>query len=90
MSEELGARYIVEGSVRKGGNRIRITAQLIDAEEDHHLWSKKWDRSLDVIFEVLDEVSSAIDALVCRAVNGLVFEMVSKKSLMKGSQESSR
>ena len=56
VSEELGARYIVEGSVRKGGNRIRITAQLIDAEEDHHLWSKKWDRSIDDIFEVQDEV----------------------------------
>ena len=64
VSEELGARYIVEGSVRKGGNRIRITAQLIDAEEDHHLWSKKWDRSIDDIFEVQDEVSRSIAAQV--------------------------
>ncbi|MAD99246.1 MAG: adenylate/guanylate cyclase domain-containing protein, partial [Proteobacteria bacterium] len=53
---ELGARYIVEGSVRKGGNRLRITAQLIDAQEDHHLWSEKWDRTLEDIFDVQDEV----------------------------------
>ena len=39
ISEELGVRYVVEGSVRKGGNKVRITAQLIDATEDHHLWS---------------------------------------------------
>ncbi|HIN48573.1 MAG TPA: adenylate/guanylate cyclase domain-containing protein, partial [Deltaproteobacteria bacterium] len=50
VAEELGARYIVEGSVRKGGNRVRITAQLIDAEEDHHIWSEKWDRTLEDIF----------------------------------------
>ena len=67
-ANELGVRYIVEGSVRKGGNKVRITAQLIDAFEDHHLWSKKWDRSLDDIFEVQDEVSSSIAALVSPAV----------------------
>ena len=64
VSEELKARYIVEGSVRKGGNRIRITAQLIDAHSDHHLWSKKWDRNIDDIFEVQDEVSTSIAAQV--------------------------
>ena len=41
VAKELGSRYIVEGSVRKGGKRVRITAQLIDAEQDHHLWSEK-------------------------------------------------
>jgi TolB-like protein len=60
VAKELGARYIVEGSVRKGGTRVRITAQLIDAEEDHHLWSEKWDRTLEDIFDVQDEVSEAI------------------------------
>ncbi len=64
VSKELGARYIVEGSVRKGGNKIRITAQLIDAYEDHHLWSKKWDRNIDDIFEVQDEVSRSIAAQI--------------------------
>ena len=64
VAEELGVRYIVEGSVRKGGNRIRITAQLIDAQADHHLWSHKWDRNVDDIFEVQDEVSTLIAAQV--------------------------
>jgi len=70
VAQELGARYIVEGSVRKGGNRIRITAQLIDAEEDHHLWSEKWDRTLEDIFDVQDEVSEAIARRVTPSVTG--------------------
>jgi adenylate cyclase len=70
VSQELGARYIVEGSVRKGGNRVRITAQLIDAEEDHHLWSEKWDRTLEDIFDVQDEVSEAIARRVAPSVTG--------------------
>ena len=60
VCEELGARYIVEGSVRKGGQRVRITAQLIDAEQDHHLWSEKWDKNLEDIFDIQDEVSASI------------------------------
>ena len=67
-AEELGVSYIVEGSVRKGGNRIRITAQLIDAVQDHHLWSQKWDRNIDDIFEVQDEVSTLIAAKVSPAL----------------------
>ena len=70
VATELGARYIVEGSVRKGGNRVRITAQLIDADEDHHLWSEKWDRTLEDIFDVQDEVSEAIARRVAPSVTG--------------------
>ena len=79
ISEELGVRYVVEGSVRKGGNKVRITAQLIDATEDHHLWSNKWDRSLDDIFEVQDEVSSAIAAVVSPTVKEQEGKRVVKK-----------
>ena len=79
VSEELGVRYVVEGSVRKGGNKVRITAQLIDASEDHHLWSNKWDRSLDDIFEVQDEVSSAIAAVVSPAVKEQEGKRIVKK-----------
>ncbi|MDP7318245.1 MAG: adenylate/guanylate cyclase domain-containing protein, partial [SAR324 cluster bacterium] len=79
VAEELGVRYIVEGSVRKGGSKVRITAQLIDATEDHHLWSERWDRSLDDIFEVQDEVSSAIAALVSPAVKGQEQDRVIRK-----------
>lgn len=70
VAEELGARYIVEGSVRKGGNRVRITAQLIDTDEDHHLWSERWDRTLEDIFDVQDEVSEAIARRVAPSVTG--------------------
>ena len=78
-SKELSVKYIVEGSVRKGGNKVRITAQLIDASEDHHLWSKKWDRSIDDIFEVQDEVSSSIAALVAPAVKSVEETRIIKK-----------
>jgi len=70
VAKELGVRYVVEGSVRKGGNKVRITAQLIDAGTDHHLWSEKWDRSLEDIFEVQDEVSASIAAKVAPSLSG--------------------
>jgi adenylate cyclase len=70
VAKELGARYIVEGSVPKGGNRVRITAQLIDTDEDHHLWLERWDRTLEDIFDVQDEVSEAIARRVGPSVTG--------------------
>ncbi|MFQ3356666.1 MAG: adenylate cyclase, partial [Paracoccaceae bacterium] len=70
IAQQLGVRYLVEGSVRKGGDKVRITAQLIDADEDKQIWSKKWDRSLDDIFEVQDEVSQGVAAMVSPAVKG--------------------
>jgi adenylate cyclase len=60
VSEELGVRYVLEGSVRKGGNKIRITAQLIDALNGHHLWAEQYDRNLDDIFAVQDEITIKI------------------------------
>jgi adenylate cyclase len=53
-------RYVVEGSVRRAGSRVRITAQLIDAVEDTHLWAERYDRGLEDIFAVQDEVTRAI------------------------------
>jgi adenylate cyclase len=60
IGEKLGVRTILEGSVRSSGNRIRITAQLINAESGFHLWSEKYDRELKDIFEIQDEISLAI------------------------------
>jgi len=60
VSQELGTRYVLEGSVRKAGNRIRITAKLIDALVDDHVWAGKFDRELDDIFSVQDEVVKQI------------------------------
>ena len=62
VSSELGARYVLEGSVRKAGNRVRITAQLVDGETGGHLWAERYDRDLEDIFEVQDEVTQQIVA----------------------------
>jgi adenylate cyclase len=60
ISREMGVRYILEGSVRKAGERIRITAQLIDATEDRHLWAERYDCLLTDIFAMQDEIRQKI------------------------------
>jgi adenylate cyclase len=60
IGRRLGVRYVVEGSVRRAGKRLRITAQLIDALNDAHLWAERYDRDLEDIFDVQDEVTQAI------------------------------
>ena len=62
VGQELGVRYALEGSVRKAGNRLRITAQLIDTATDHHLWAERYDRELEDIFAVQDDVTREIIA----------------------------
>ncbi len=56
-AKQLGVRYILEGSVRKSGNRIRVTSQLIDARDGTHLWAERYDRSIDDIFAIQDEIT---------------------------------
>jgi len=80
LGQRLGADYIVEGSVRKGGNKIRITANLLDSKDDQQLWSKRWDRSLDDIFEVQDEVSQEVATLIFPALKGKEHERIRTKS----------
>lgn len=60
IARQLGVAYVLEGSVRKAGNQVRITAQLIEARSDTHLWSETYDRELENIFAVQDEISVAI------------------------------
>ncbi len=60
IATQLGADYIVEGSVRRGGGRVRVTAQLIDAEQGDHLWAERYDRDLEDIFVVQDEITDTI------------------------------
>ncbi len=60
IGDELGVRYLVEGSVRKQGDRLRITAQLVDADDNFHLWSETYDRTLDDVFAVQEEIAEAI------------------------------
>ena len=60
VGRELNVAHVLEGSVRKSGNQVRITAQLIKTEDGFHLWSETWDRSLDNIFAIQDEISAAV------------------------------
>jgi TolB-like protein/class 3 adenylate cyclase len=62
VGRDLGVRYVLEGSIQKVGNRVRINAQLIDATTDHHLWAERYDRELDDIFAVQDELTTSIVA----------------------------
>lgn len=54
---ELGVRYVLEGSVQKVGERVRVTAQLIEAISGHHLWAERYDRNLDDLFAMQDEIT---------------------------------
>ena len=60
ISQELGVRYVLEGSVMKSGNKVRITAQLIDAISGGHMWSERYDRDLEDFFSLLDEITMAV------------------------------
>ncbi len=60
VGTELGVRYVLEGSVRKAGERVRITAQLVEATSGHHLWAERYDRELEDIFAVQDEITETI------------------------------
>ncbi len=64
VAAELGVQYVIEGSVRKAGNRVRITAQLIEAATGRHVWAERYDRDLSDIFEVQDEITTAITGAV--------------------------
>ncbi len=64
VGKELGARYVIEGSVRRVGNRVRVTAQLINSENGHHVWAERFDRELSDIFDLQDELSQHIAATI--------------------------
>jgi TolB-like protein/Flp pilus assembly protein TadD len=64
VGRDLGVRYVLEGSVRKGGNRVRITAQLIDATSGAHLWADRFDGSLEDIFDLQDKVALSIAGVI--------------------------
>ena len=65
---ELGVRYVLEGGVRKSGNRVRVTAQLVDAETGKHIWADRYDRDLADIFAVQDEITEAVTIAIAPAI----------------------
>jgi adenylate cyclase len=68
VGHELGVRYVLEGSLRKSGSRIRVTAQLVEAETGKHVWAERYDRDLADIFVVQDEITEAVTIAVAPAV----------------------
>jgi TolB-like protein/class 3 adenylate cyclase/Tfp pilus assembly protein PilF len=68
VGRELGVRYVLEGSVRKAGNRIRVTAQLIEAGTSNHVWAERYDRDLADIFAVQDELTEALTTALAPAI----------------------
>jgi TolB-like protein len=79
VREKLGVRYLVEGSIRKLGSGLRITAQLIDAETGGHLWAERYDRPMEEIFAVQNEVAAAIAATLEGRIAAFGAEFVRKK-----------
>ena len=79
VGDRLGVRYLVEGSVRKAGNRVRITAQLIDAATGNHIWAERYDRSIEDVFEVQDEVTHAIVATLPGQIEKAAAERTGRK-----------
>ena len=68
VGRELGVRYVLEGSVRKAGNRIRVTAQLIEAATSNHVWAERYDRDLADVFAVQDELTEALTTALAPAI----------------------
>ncbi|QPC88289.1 adenylate/guanylate cyclase domain-containing protein [Mesorhizobium sp. NBSH29] len=79
VAKKLGAQYIVEGSVRKSGDRLRVTVQLIDTSSDTHIWAERYDRKLDDIFALQDEMTSAIVATLPGRLEAAQNDQLSRK-----------
>ncbi|MDA1101584.1 MAG: adenylate/guanylate cyclase domain-containing protein [Proteobacteria bacterium] len=79
VARELDVQFVVEGSVRKAGNRIRVTVQLIDGITDQHVWANKYDRDLEDIFEIQDELTQAIVATLPGRVAAATQERAERK-----------
>jgi len=79
VGRELGVRYVLEGSVRKAGDKVRVTAQLVDAQTGHHLWAERYDRDLKDIFAIQDEITMRIIAsLEVKLTEGGVYRIRAK------------
>jgi len=79
VSRELGVRYVLEGSVRRAGNRVRVTAQLIDATTGGHLWAERFDRDLADIFAVQDEITARVSGAILPALERSERERAARK-----------
>jgi adenylate cyclase len=79
IARDLGVQFVLEGSVRKAGSRVRVTVQLIDAELDRHIWAERFDRQLEDVFAIQDEVVSSIVATLAGRVEAASRERAKNK-----------
>jgi adenylate cyclase len=79
VAKDLGVRYVLEGSVRKAGNRVRVTVQLIDATTGRHVWAERYDRQIEDIFDLQDEMTQTIVGAVEPELSAAERERVSSK-----------
>jgi adenylate cyclase len=79
VGHELGVRYVLEGSLRKAGNRIRVTAQLVEAESGKHIWAERYDRDLADIFALQDEIAEAVTIAVAPAIAAAELQSAMRK-----------
>jgi len=79
VAKELGVRYVVEGSIRRAGKRIRVTAQLVDSTTGKHLWAQRYDRELEDVFEVQEEVTRAIVTAIAPQIDSAELDKASRK-----------
>ncbi len=80
VGQTLGVQYVVEGSVRKAANRVRVTAQLVEAETGNHIWAERWDRELEDIFAVQDELVRTIVSTVGGRIDAIGKARATRKS----------
>jgi adenylate cyclase len=83
VGRELGVRYVLEGSVRKGGGRVRITAQLIDTTTGAHLWADRFDGSLEDIFDLQDKVAASVAAVIEPALRAVEIRRASERDCIR-------
>jgi hypothetical protein len=79
VGRELGVRYVLEGSVRKSGDRVRITTQLIEAETGRHLWAERYDRPIDDIFALQDEITLSVVGAIEPSLRSAEVERAKRK-----------
>jgi adenylate cyclase len=79
VARELGVRYVLEGSVRRAGGRVRITAQLIEGETGHHLWADRYDRDLADVFAVQDEIAQSITGAIAPGIMSAEIQHAQRK-----------
>jgi adenylate cyclase len=79
VGRDLGVRYILEGSVRKAGNRLRVTGQVVEAETGRHVWAERYDRTLDDIFVIQDELTMSVVAAIEPSLRQAEIERVKRK-----------